>query len=286
VSRSFGTWHSAPGISEDLVFPLAGKEFPESADELAVAIRDALAQVLTLPKMDGAVTVEGKFPSIRKLKVNLNNAEVSATEPPPKPQPTGKRQKGIEVEQLEVSGKPIKYEKNRLELELKASGVTLDFARDKKGQPLLVLADAKDGHVQARMSKADIESLARAAAELAARGQGIKIDGLDLTLTGDGKRSLAADVRVKAKKMMVSGVIHITGHVDVDDEMNATVSKLDCDGEGMIGAMASGLVKSKLKPYEGQTFPLMTFSLGDVSLRDLKIDVKNNVQVSAEFGSK
>jgi len=68
--------------------------------------------------------------------------------------------------------------------------------------------------------------------------------------------------------------------------MNATVSKLDAEGEGVIGSMASGLVKSKLKPYEGQTFPLMTFSLGDVALRDLKIDVRNNVQVTADFGSK
>jgi hypothetical protein len=29
----------------------------------------------------------------------------------------------------------------------------------------------------------------------------------------------------------------------------------------------------------------MTFSLGDVALKDLKIDVKNNVKVSADFGS-
>lgn len=268
------------------MFPLAGKEFPQSADELAAAIGEALRQVLTLPNKDAAVTAEGKFPSIKKLKVNLNNAEVSATRPPPKPQPTGKRQKGIEVDQLEVSGKPIKYEKNKLELELKASGVTLDFARDKKGQPLLVLTDAKDGRVQARMSKEDIETLARAAAELAGKGQGIRIEGLELTLTSEGKRSLAAEVRVRAKKLMVSGVVRITGRVDIDDELNATVSKLDAEGEGMIGAMASGLVKSKLKPYEGQTFPLMTFSLGDVSLRDLKIDVKNNVQVTAEFGSR
>jgi hypothetical protein len=268
------------------VFPLAGKDFPETADELAAAIRDALARVLTLPKKDGAVTAEGKFPSIKRLKVNLNNAEVSATEPPPKPQPTGKRQKGIEVDQLEVSGKPISYEKNKLELELKASGVTLDFARDKKGQPLLVLADAKTGTVRAMMAKSDIEALARTAAEMAARGQGIKIEGLDLTLTGEGKRSLAAEVRVRAKKLMVSGVVRITGRVDIDDELNATVSKLDAEGEGMIGSMASGLVKSKLKPYEGRTFPLMTFSLGDVTLRDLAIDVKNNVQVTAEFGSR
>ena len=54
----------------------------------------------------------------------------------------------------------------------------------------------------------------------------------------------------------------------------------------MIGSMVSGLVKSKLKPYEGKTFPLMTFSLGDVALRDLKIDVKKDVLVAAEFGSR
>ena len=269
------------------MFPLAGKSFPTSAEELAEAIRGALGQLLTLAKKDGAVSAEGgKFPSIKKLKINLNNAAVSAAQPPPKPKPIGKREEGISVDQLEVVGKPIQYEQNKLELELKATGVKFDFGRDKKGQPLLVLSDAKEGHVQAKMSKQDLESLARAAAEMAAKPQGIKIEGLDLTLTSEDQRSLAADVRVKAKKMMVSGVIHITGRVDVDDEMNATVSKLDCDGEGMVGLMASGLVKSRLKPYEGKTFPLMTFSLGDVALRDLKIDVKGNVQVSADFGTK
>jgi len=196
---------------------LAGKDFPQDADELIEAIQEALAQVLTLAKGSAVSAEGGKYPSIKKLKVNLNNAQVSATDPPPKPEPTGKRQKGITVDQLEIVGKPIKYEQNKLELELTASGVSFDFARDKKGQPLLVLSDARDGHVQARMSKADIESLARAAAEMAAKGQGIKIEGLDLTLTGEGKRSLAADVRVKAKKMMVSGVVRITGRVDIDD---------------------------------------------------------------------
>ena len=268
------------------MFPLAGKNFPDSAEALAEAIAGALGQVLTLAAKGDAVTAEGgKFPSVKKLKINLSNAEVSANEPPPKPEATGKRQPGIEVDQLEVVGKPIKYEQNKLEMELKANGVKLDFGRDKKGQPLLVLADAKEGHVQARMSKADIESLARTAAEMAAGQQGIKIEGLDLKLTQEGKRSIAAEVRVKAKKLMVSGVIHLTGKLDIDDELNATVSGLECTGEGMIGTMAAGLVKSKLKPYDGAVFSLMTFSLGDVTLRDLKIDVKDSVQVTAEFES-
>src|SRR5438105_245192 len=168
LHSAFCIHHSAFG-PEDFVFPLAGKDFPATSDELVEAIHDALAQVLTLSNNGSAVTAEGgKFPDVKKLKINLNNARVSASEPPPKPRPTGKREPGIRVDQLEVSGKPVKYEQNKLDLELKASGVSFDFARDKKGQPLLVLADAKEGHVQAKMSKADIESLARAAAEMAA----------------------------------------------------------------------------------------------------------------------
>src|SRR4030095_8544542 len=122
------------------VFPLAGKDFPESADELAEAIHGALGQVLELPKNNVAVTAEGTFPSIRMLRINLNGASVSATGPPPKPQETRKREPGGAGQQLKVTGKPIRYEKNKLDVELKASGVKFDFGRDNKGQPLLVLA--------------------------------------------------------------------------------------------------------------------------------------------------
>jgi hypothetical protein len=265
---------------------LAGKTFPDSGDTLASAIQGALAQVLTMPTKGSAVSVQGgKFPKVKKLSIDLSGASVSAAEPPPKPKATGKREPGIEVDQLEVLGQPIKYEQNKLDLSLNASGVRFDYGRDKKGQPLLVLADARDGHVEAKISKADIEALARAAAELAGKQHGIKIEGLELTLTSQGSRSIAADVRVKAKKMMVSGVLHIKGKLDVDDELNATVSDLNATGEGMIGTMAAGILQGKLKPYNGKVFPLMTFSLGDVALKDLKIDVKTNVKVSADFGS-
>lgn len=269
------------------MFPLSGNDFPKSSAELAAAIGGALGRVLALAKRDGVVSAEGgKFPTIERLTINLDNAAVSTTTPPSKPKPAGQREPGVTVEHFELSGRPIRYEQSKLELELKASGVKFDLARDKTGEPLLVLAGARDGHVRATMGKADIESLARAAAEAAANTQGIRIEGLDLTLTSEGARSIAADLRVKARKMMVSGIVRITGRVDVDGEMNATISKLDADGEGMIGALASGLLKSKLKPYEGRTFPLMTFSLGDFTLRDVTIDVKSSVQVTAKFGSK
>jgi hypothetical protein len=227
----------------------------------------------------------GKYPAIKAVNIVLDDATVSASKPPPKPIGTGKRQPGPRVEKLNLSAQPIHYEQAKLNLKLSASALRFDFDRDKKGNPLLVLTDAKVGKVDARISKADIESLVTEAATLAAKQQGIKIEDLELDLRKSGPRGVAADVRITAKKMMMTGVIRITAHLNIDDELNATVSNLDCKGEGIVGSAAAGIVKKKIAPYDGTTVPLMAFSLGDVALRDLKIDLKKDLHVTAGFGS-
>ena len=109
--RSVKPCNSAPLI----MFPLAGKKFPSSSDELAASIHDALATVLSLPNNSSTVAAKGdRFPHITTLKVNLDGASVIGKTPPPKPIPSGKRQPGIEVERLDVSAQPIKYEKSKL----------------------------------------------------------------------------------------------------------------------------------------------------------------------------
>lgn len=268
------------------MFPLAGKEFPTSNEELASAIETALGEVMSLPSKGGVDISGGKFPSIKTVKINLDGAKVNATEPPPKPVAVGKRKPGVKVDKLEVSAQPIQYEQAKLNLKMSGSGLSFDFGKDKKGGALLVLTDAEDGKVEAKITKADIQTLLQTAATLAAKQQGITIQDLDLDLKSDGPRSVAVDVRVKAKKMMMSGVINIQGKLDVDDELNATVSDLKCTGEGMIGSAAAGIVQKKIAPYDGMEIPLMAFSLGDVALRDLKISVKDSVQVSAAFGKE
>jgi hypothetical protein len=268
------------------MFPLAGKQFPSSTDELVESINSALSDVFTLKGKSAGASIEGgKFPALKTVTIDLDNATVSATKPPPRPLGTGKREPGPKVDKLELSAQPIHYENAKLNLRLNASKLQFDFDRDKKGKPLLVLTDAKSGKVDARISKADIEYLVTEAATLAAKEQGITIQDLELKLESNGPRSIAADVRVKAKKMMMSGVIHITGQLDIDDELNATVSNLECTGEGMIGSAAAGIVQKKIKPYNGTTIPLMTFSLGDLALRDLKIDLKKDLHVTASFGT-
>ena len=190
------------------------------------------------------------------------------------------------MEKLEILGHPIRYEKSGLDLDLNGRKVKLDFAKDKTGKPMLVLADAEKGDVSAKISKADMQAVLLSVATLAAKQQGVTIQDLKVDLTSEGKRSVAAEARVKAKKLMMSGVVVIKGKLDVDDELNATVSGLSCTGEGMIGSLAAGMVGNKLKAYEGKRIPLMAFSLGNVTLRNLKIAVNGSLQVTAAFGSQ
>lgn len=267
------------------MFPLAGKAFPQDAQELEGSIRSALEEVLTFPKKGTPVEVDAPtYPKVKRLKVDLSGAKVSAKEPPPQPRPSGKREAGIEVVQLEVLGHPIQYENSKVDLELKGKQVSFEFAKEKKGKPLLVLTDADEGHVDVNVTKADLQSLALAAASLAAKEQGVTIQDVNVDLKSEGKCAVSATVRVKAKKLMVSGVVNLAAKVVVDDELNATISDLNCIGEGMIGTMVAGFVQPKLKEYNGKKIALMAFSLGDLALRDLKIDVKNGLHVSASFG--
>ena len=268
------------------MFPLAGDEFPTSAEELSAAIEGAIGDVFSLPKKGAGVTVEGgaKFPHLKHVRIDLGGARISATEPPPKPIGVGKRKPGITVDRLEVEGHPIHYEQAKLDFDFHATGLRLDFDRDKQGRPLLVLVDAEDGAVDAKIKKKDLEAVMLAAATIAAKDQGVTVKELELDLRSTGARSVAADVRVKAKKMMMSSVLHIAGGASVDDELNATLSNLTCSGEGLIGIAAAAFLQKHLKQYDGRVIPLMAFSLGDLALRDLEIDINGTIHVSAAFG--
>ena len=272
---------------EIYMFPLAGKDFPKSSDELAAAIEKALSEVLTFPTKGSVVTVKGgAYPNLRQVEVDLSGAKLATNEPPPPPKPRGKRQPGITVDKLDVVGKPIRYQESEADLELNARGVSFDFAHDTAGNAMLVLKEAEDGRVQVKVDKDDLQSMLRAAASTAAKQQGVTIQDLQVNLASEGPRSIGGEVRVKAKKLMMSGTVTIKGKVDIDDDLVATLSGLSSTGEGVVGSMASGFLQGKLRQVEGKRIPLMAFSLGDVSLSDLKISLKNALQISAEFGRK
>src|SRR5262245_37979238 len=235
------------------MLPLAGKTLPQSAAELETAIGGALEDLFLLRRDRSAVSVTGpRFPSIRTIRIDLNNAEVNLAHPPPRPPQRGRRDPGPRVDRFDLTAKPLRYENARLDLRLSATGLQFDFNRDKRGRSWLMLSDAKAGKVDARIAKSDLQRLLTEIATMVAREQGVTVQKLDLALKQAGPRSVACDARVKASKIFVSGVIRITGQLDLDDQLNATLSNLSCSGEGIIGSAAASVAKMKLAEFEGK----------------------------------
>jgi hypothetical protein len=281
VSRNFCD------VTGEGMFPLSGTGFPKSSDALAVALRNSLAELFSFPDLSAVVKIEGaKWPALDRVAVNLSGGTVRIAEPPPKPEPVGPREPGITVGQLAVLGHPMRYQQSVCDLDVTARNVSFDFGRDAAGKPMLVLTDATDGHVEFKVAKKDLQSAILAAATTAAKPHGIVIQELEINLASDGPRSLALDVRVKAKKMILSGVVVLRGKVDVDDNLVATLSNLACTGGGAIGSMAAAVINTKLKSVDGKRIPLTSLSLGDVSLHDVKISIASDIAVSADFGRK
>ena len=269
------------------MFPLAGSTYPTTADALATSLRTALSEFFEFPNPSAVIRIEGgSWPSFERFIVDMTDATLKVNQPPPKPVQQGERSPGVFANELQVVGHPIRYQESRLDLDFAAKRVKADFARQANGQPMLVISDADEGHVAVQITKADLQAALMAAAGAAAKPHGVAIQDMQLNLNADGPRSVAGDLRVKAKKMVMSGVVHLRGKADIDDQLVATLSNLACGGEGMIGGMAAAMVNTKLKTFEGKRIALSALALGDVKLRDVKISTTDAISVTAQFGKQ
>jgi hypothetical protein len=78
--------------------------------------------------------------------------------------------------------------------------------------------------------------------------------------------------------------VTFAGRVDVDDRLVARLSELDVAGEGMMVALAVNMVRGRVTALEGKEFPLTAFALGGVRLRDVQLQVGDELTVTAAFG--
>ena len=90
---------------------------------------------------------------------------------------------------------------------------------------------------------------------------------------------------MRARKFLFRTNIDISGQLDIDDHFNAKVANLKCRAEGTIGSLACGALQPHLQRLEGQSFSLMSFPLGELKMRDVRITVADTVEITADFGS-
>jgi hypothetical protein len=265
------------------MFPLNTKTFPASSAELVRDLNASLRALFGLTH--DAVAVRDKaYPHLEALTVSLDGAALP-DRPPPMPSVNGPRRPALSIDSFLAGASPLSIGPASFEFKLEAERVDLEQAIDRDGNVVLLLHNAAKGQVDISVATAELEALIGEVAKTEAAKHGVNVDSVELTLRSRGQRSLAAEVRLRAKKLFVSASLRITGEVDLDEQLNARISGLQCLGDGAIASVACGILKPHLQALDGREFSLMSLPLGEVRLRDVRIAVSERLAVTAEFGS-
>lgn len=265
------------------MFPLNTNTFPATADALKRLLNESLHLLFNLAR-DPVEVREKSYPHLESLTIDLDGAEVHQR-PPGIPSLRSEPVPAVTVELFRVAGAAMNVGPAAVDFALDARGLQLHQATDSQGHVVLLLHNAADGRVEISATVADLEALIGELAKSEAGKHGVNIDSVQLSLRSQSPRSLAAEIRLRAKKLFVSAALRITGQLDLDEKLTATISGLDCIGEGAIASVACGVLKPHLQKIDGREFPLMSLPLGEVRLRDVRISVGDKLSITAEFGT-
>ena len=264
------------------MFPLNATTLPATASDLARAINDSFRSLFAIGR-DPVEIRDLSYPHLAAIDVSLDGAKLPER-PPAIPSRTTEAAPAFTVDSFNASGRGMSVGPAALDFALTATGVELHQAKDQAGQIVLLLHNAAEGHVEASVSKSDLEALIAEVAKTEAGKHGVSIDNVQLSLRSQSPCSLAAEVSLRAKKFL-STSLRITGQLDLDAELNARLSGLDCAGDGALASVACGILKPHLEKLNGRAFPLMSLPLGEVRLRDVRLAVGERLSVTADFGS-
>ncbi len=199
--------------------------------------------------------------------------------------PTGKSESAITAQRFTLHAQPLSVAGAALNLEIVADKIVLHQSPDRDGNIYLLLQRAENGRIAISIQQRDLEMLISAIAKTEAAKQGVAIESVQLKLTNRGERSLGAEVRLQARKLFLNANIRIAGLLEIDEQLVARVSRLTCEGDGAIATLACGFLTPQLQKLETREFPLLALPLGEVRLRDIKLNVADGIVVTAEFGS-
>ena len=262
------------------MLPLSAEKNATSAGELSAALtRGLLARGIT------ARSVEAKgdaFPTLTALTIDLTDAQLTRDLRPPAT--TGDAVSNVEIDRFELTAIPLYFEKTPLELRVSAEKAK-SHCVGKPDDGALVLDSAGAGTVSVKVAKAALEALVQSLASAAAAKQGLEVSKTTLSLTQEGPRAVSFRADVTAKIFVMTATLSLSGRIEIDDELNARFVGLALGGDAMVTKLAGGFLRPHLDRLEGRVFPLLSFSLGGLTVQDVEFLVGPEIEVRARLGT-
>jgi hypothetical protein len=260
------------------------KNFPSSKDELAQALNEALRRLA--PKSNPLCDVRSRvFPYIDEIAINLDREQFDSL-PPATSRAVGETKPAFEAAVVTLSARNISVHGVPIDLRMEAYDVVFHKGEDANGEAVLLVHKARDGHIVISASQLNLEEAMAQIGGGEARRHGIAIEQVRLAMRARGRRSLCADIRVQARKLLFRASIEIYGQLDIDDDFVAKISQLKCKGDGAIGSLACNALDPYLQQLNGKTFSLKSLPLGEIQLRYIHIAVADTVALTIDFGAE
>ncbi len=262
------------------MLPLSAEATPTTPTELTEALRRGLQEQGLNPQ---AIDARGDALSgVETLRIDLTGTQFTRAFRSPRAEAAGNN--AVEIAQFDLLGAPVYFEKAPLEVRLTAAGVKAGMdVMD--GHGALVLKSATSGTVSVEASREALETFLNSLAVEAAAKQGFEVRKTRLTFTQESPRAVAFRAEVTAKVFVMTAALALTGRLVIDDELNARISNLALDGDGMILKLAGSFAKPHLDRIEGRVFPLLAFTPGGLRLRDVELTAGERLLVRAQFGT-
>ena len=265
------------------MIPLGRKDVPSPRDDLAQALDDALHRFVQ--KSGRIVDLRSRvFPLVDEIRINLDRSKFDSPTPPPA-KAEGGTALAFEAAVVTVSGRNISVCGVPLDLRMKMRDVVFHKGADANGDAVLVIHRAREGQLVVSAGQLDLEeAIARLGGEKA-RLWGVDLEQVRLAMRARSRRSLAADIKVQAKKFFARANINIYAQLDISNEFVVKVSEFKCKGDGKLGLFACAALAPLSEKLKSNTLPLKSLPLGGLQIVDVHVAVADTVELTIDFGA-
>ena len=230
-----------------------------------------------------SIVTEGEFPRFESIRVDLTGARFHRGLSMALPR--GEKTSLCFARAVSITGKPISIVSVPVDLSLDAQDVVLATASSESDSgKVLVLERTEQGRLELSAQRGELEKALLEAGQAAARSKGAEVKSVALELKNEGPRALAIRATITAKAMVFTTTVVVSGVVELDDQLNARLRDLQCDGEGMVGKMAASALRPQFEKVQGQAIPLGRAVAG-LALRDVTISGGDELRIRGEFRS-
>ena len=270
------------------IFPMAAAPVPGEPQSLERVMTAGWRSRMIVPEGASLVRVEGarSDTSIGSMFIDLSNVAIDYDRDQNKLRPKRHVYDSLHVANFVFVANPLVLEKSRMLIGMTVADAKLDLRSDRRGRPMLTLTDARDGTLTLEVPKQDVDALLLYAARKMAGKYGIGIDRTKLDVDVIEDRSIKIDLKIDTRLGFLPAGLRFKSRIDIDEDLNGTISRLNCEGDQVLGPLISAIVDPVLKQYEGKKRPLVGFEWGDMKLRDVTMNSDDGFRLEAKFGTE